>query len=253
MTDDKRDLPPRREAPLAAAARRMAEEQGRRAAANAARPASPVEPERPQPADSQPAPAATWAAAGWPPPAPETRQPQPSAYDRYPPPPAAAVAQGGSAYAAPGEPSYSAWWKRVVAALIDGVVVFIPAGILFAVMGAGTVQTDPATGQATFHPSGAYFVAWLIALVGSLVYYTVLEGGPGGATVGKLAMGIQVRSESGMAPIGYGKALGRRLMASVFWWLLLIPGLLDVLSPLWDARRQTWHDKVVGSVVVDKA
>ena len=39
----------------------------------------------------------------------------------------------------------------------------------------------------------------------------------------------------------------------VLWWLLLIPGLLDVLSPLWDGRRQTWHDKAVNSVVVDKA
>ena len=56
-----------------------------------------------------------------------------------------------------------------------------------------------------------------------------------------------------MGPIGYGKALGRRLLASLFWWLLLIPGLLDVLWPLWDGRRQTWHDKVVGSVVVDSA
>ena len=27
---------------------------------------------------------------------------------------------------------------------------------------------------------------------------------------------------------------------------------LDNLSPLWDARRQAWHDKVVHSVVVDR-
>jgi uncharacterized RDD family membrane protein YckC len=29
-----------------------------------------------------------------------------------------------------------------------------------------------------------------------------------------------------------------------------LPGLIDVLFPLWDPKRQTLHDKAVGSVVV---
>jgi hypothetical protein len=32
--------------------------------------------------------------------------------------------------------------------------------------------------------------------------------------------------------------------------MLIIPGLLDVLQPLWDRKHQTLHDKIVGSVVV---
>jgi uncharacterized RDD family membrane protein YckC len=161
----------------------------------------------------------------------------------YPPPPVSA----GSGL------SYSPWWKRVLAALVDGIVISVPAGILLALFGGGQLQTDPVTGQRTFTVSGAYLAVWALVFVASLVYYVLLEGGPGGQTIGKMAMGIQVRTESGDGPIGYGKAFGRRLVASVLWWLLLLPGLLDVLSPLWDARRQTWHDKAVGSVVVDKA
>jgi hypothetical protein len=30
----------------------------------------------------------------------------------------------------------------------------------------------------------------------------------------------------------------------------VFPGLADVLWPLWDAKRQTLHDKLVGRVVV---
>jgi uncharacterized RDD family membrane protein YckC len=32
--------------------------------------------------------------------------------------------------------------------------------------------------------------------------------------------------------------------------VLIIPGLLDVLWPMWDRKHQTLHDKLVGSVVV---
>jgi uncharacterized RDD family membrane protein YckC len=147
---------------------------------------------------------------------------------------------------------YSAWWKRVLAAVLDWVVLSVPSGILSAIAGASVLKTDPVTGEATIHLTAAYVVALIISLVGSLAYYVLMEGGPGGATVGKMALGIQVRDESTMGPLGYGKALGRRLMGWLFWWLLILPGLLDVLAPLWDDRRQTWHDKVAGSVVVDK-
>jgi uncharacterized RDD family membrane protein YckC len=95
--------------------------------------------------------------------------------------------------------------------------------------------------------------AVIISFVGCLAYYVVMEGGPTAATVGKMAMHITVRDASTWTPIGYGRALGRRLLGMVLWLLLLVPGLLDLLSPLWDGRRQTWHDKAVNSVVVDKA
>ena len=87
-----------------------------------------------------------------------------------------------------------------------------------------------------------------------MAYFVAMEGGPtAAAAVGKMAMHITVRDESTWAPIGYGRALGRRLLGMVLWWLLIVPGLLDVLWPLWDGRRQTWHDKAVHSVVVYKA
>ncbi|HEX3621076.1 MAG TPA: RDD family protein [Acidimicrobiales bacterium] len=178
-----------------------------------------------------------------PPPAPPSAQ--------YPPPawPAAAV----PAHQGLTDPAYSAWWKRVCAALIDTVVVGIPGGIIFAVLGGSLVRTDPNTGLATFHLTGTYALACLLSLVLSLAYYVLLEGGPAAATVGKMAMNITLRDESTLTAIGYGRALGRRLLAAVLWWLFFIPGLLDVLWPLWDDRHQTLHDKATNSVVVDKA
>jgi uncharacterized RDD family membrane protein YckC len=53
-----------------------------------------------------------------------------------------------------------------------------------------------------------------------------------------------------MGPLGYGKAAVRWAVASVLWLLFYIPGIIDVLMPLWDAKKQTIHDKAAGTVVV---
>ena len=53
------------------------------------------------------------------------------------------------------------------------------------------------------------------------------------------------------APSGSGGAWPLAITV-VFYIVLLIPYIIDNLSPLWDTRRQAWHDKVVHSVVVDR-
>jgi uncharacterized RDD family membrane protein YckC len=48
-------------------------------------------------------------------------------------------------------------------------------------------------------------------------------------------------------PIGYGRAFIRWL-GSI---LSVIPLFLGYFWMLWDREKQTWHDKMAGSVVVD--
>ena len=85
------------------------------------------------------------------------------------------------------------------------------------------------------------------ALVISLGYYTYFHGKTG-QTPGDAVMSIRVvdfRDGTG-EPIGYGRALGRALMSIVSALVFL----LGYLWMLWDSEKQTWHDKVAGSVVV---
>jgi uncharacterized RDD family membrane protein YckC len=234
-TDQPAGRPPRREPPLAAAARQLAAEK-------AAQKAAGVPDAAPRPAPTQ----------TFRPPAPPPPPPTPSPAHAYYPPPAAPAFEGTPSQVLM-DPVYSPWWKRVCAALIDFVTLSIPNGVITTILGGNAFQVDPDTGLNTFHFTAGYLAAIVISLIGSLVYYVVMEGGPTAATVGKMAMHITVRDASTWTPIGYGRALGRRLLGMVLWYLLIIPGLLDVLSPLWDGRRQTWHDKAVNSVVVDKA
>jgi uncharacterized RDD family membrane protein YckC len=116
--------------------------------------------------------------------------------------------------------------RRLVAALVDGIVYAVVYFILFAFLSEGA--------------------AYGLALLFSLVYLTYLEGSPSGQTVGKKLLGIRVIDFATGGPIGYGRAFLRwlgRILSS-------IPLYLGYLWMLWDKEKQTWHDKIANCVVV---
>jgi uncharacterized RDD family membrane protein YckC len=74
-----------------------------------------------------------------------------------------------------------------------------------------------------------------------------------GQTLGKWLLRLRVvRAADGSVP-GWGPSLLRWLIQFVAWIPFLLLGAIPMyLSPLWDksGRRQGWHDKVAGTVVV---
>jgi uncharacterized RDD family membrane protein YckC len=135
-------------------------------------------------------------------------------------------------YAAPpaGGPSgaRASFGRRLGAALLDGLVLGLPLGVLAAAL-----------------PDEAELVNALSFFVG-VVYYVLLEGGRSGATLGKQALGIRVADLQDGGPIGYGRAVVRyvgRILST-------IPLLLGYFWMLWDREKQTWHDKLARCVVV---
>lgn len=122
----------------------------------------------------------------------------------------------------------SGFGERFVAAFIDGLIYFVVFGILFVIL------------------KGAAFP---LATLGSLAYYTYFEGSPSGQTPGKRVMNIRVIDFQTGGPLGYGKAalrfVCRIISGSVCY--------LGYLWMLWDKEKQTWHDKLAGTVVVPTA
>lgn len=116
--------------------------------------------------------------------------------------------------------------QRLVAVIIDGILVGIVGIIL----------------QFALHNS----IGSVVSLVIGIAYYGWLEGSPSGQTIGKRVMGIRVYDLRQGGPIGHGRAIGRYFAR----WLSAIPCLLGYFWMLWDKENQTWHDKLVGSVVV---
>lgn len=148
-----------------------------------------------------------------------------------PPPP-----QPGGYTQPPSGPSgpRAGFGARLAALLLDTIIILIGVGIvvgIFYAVGGGS----------------AAVVAYLVALVGSIVYYVYFEGGPTGQTPGKKMLGIRVIDFNTGGPIGYPRALGRNLFRSfISAWVCY----LGFLWMLWDREKQTWHDKVCSCVVV---
>ena len=111
---------------------------------------------------------------------------------------------------------------RFVAALIDGVLL----GVAQAVLNAAGVQ--------------------FVGLVASLAYFTYLEGGETGQTLGKRVMSIRVVDAQTGGAIGYSRGAIRWVSR----FLSALPLGLGYLWMLWDPNKQTWHDKLAVCVVV---
>jgi uncharacterized RDD family membrane protein YckC len=116
--------------------------------------------------------------------------------------------------------------RRLVAAIVDGILYAVVYGILYAFLSEGA--------------------AYGLTLLAALVYLTYFEGSASGQTVGKKLLNIRVIDFATGGPIGYGRAFLRwlgRILSS-------IPLYLGYLWMLWDKEKQTWHDKIANCVVV---
>jgi uncharacterized RDD family membrane protein YckC len=137
-------------------------------------------------------------------------------------------------YSSPGQSTGRAsgpragFWRRFAAAFIDGILLGVIGVILLAALKS---------------------VGYAIDIVIGLAYYTYLEGGPRGQTLGKRALGIRVVDFDSGGPIGYGRAfvryIGRIVSALVIY--------IGYLWMLWDREKQTWHDKFANDVVVPES
>lgn len=142
-------------------------------------------------------------------------------------------------------PELAEWWRRAAAVLVDGVVVGVPLGLLLVSLGLIDFDADADT---IFPTAGT--AATLIQLVVVVGYSAILEGSARGQSLGKMALRIRVADATTGDPVGPSRAALRRLVYMLLFSLFAIPGIVNALSPLWDKRRQAWHDKAVGSVVV---
>jgi uncharacterized RDD family membrane protein YckC len=122
------------------------------------------------------------------------------------------------------------FWRRFVAALLDGILLGVVGFIIGAILG--------------FEGNAVNGVTTLLGVA----YYTYLEGSSG-QTLGKKALGIRVIDLGGGGSIGYGRAFIRYIGRYVSGIALL----LGYFWMIWDKEKQTWHDKFANSVVVPES
>ena len=146
---------------------------------------------------------------------------------------------GGYGYAPPGR--LADWPIRVGASLVDTLIMVIPsiAGVLAALIIDGD-QEELGLG------GGIAMIGGFLVAFGIWVWNRIIQQGRTGQSFGKKVTGLRIVDTHSGQLIGMGKNLGREVCAQIFNQLCI----LNLLWPLWDAKQQTWHDKVADDVVI---
>ncbi len=136
-----------------------------------------------------------------------------------------------------GEFQYAGFWPRMGAALIDTVIVSaIIFPILFAVYG-----KEYFLGGALVSGYFDTLLNYIFPTIAVLLFWNYKS-----ATPGKIALKmIIVDARTGKAP-SKGQLIGRYCA----YYLSLLPLGLGFLWIAWDKRKQGWHDKLAGTVVI---
>jgi uncharacterized RDD family membrane protein YckC len=162
------------------------------------------------------------------------------------PPPLPPPAPG---YGVAATPRYRGFWIRFVGRLIDAIIV---SGVAFAVVkgtSAITVTCPAGTIDLTATcPGGVTSISpilWVVIAL-AVLYYPVLWGL--GGSLGHRALGMRVVDAS------TGKFIGipRGIVRAIGYIIASIPIWLGLFWVGWDPRKQGWHDKIAGTVVVGK-
>jgi uncharacterized RDD family membrane protein YckC len=137
---------------------------------------------------------------------------------------------------------YAHWGLRVGAALLDGLLL-LP--FYFVVLAALMISADPDTGEPT-GPGIVVMVLTYVGVFGFMIWNQIVRQGRTGSSLGKQWVGIRVVHEASGLPLGGWLTFGRQLLHI----LDQLACYVGYLWPLWDAKRQTFADKIVKSVVI---
>lgn len=150
---------------------------------------------------------------------------------------------------------YGGFWIRVVAAIIDAIILsiagwIVQAPLMLAMGGPAILQTpnfgpgDRPSPEMIASIMGMVGLSSIINLVLTGVYH-VLFVALKGATPGKMAVGLKV-VRADRQPLGMGLALGRWVAS----WISCITLFIGFIIAAFDAQKRTLHDHICGTRVV---
>lgn len=138
------------------------------------------------------------------------------------------------------QPQYVGFWTRFVAALFDGIILWIFSIIMRFVFGFfyGLVAGNGQDFES---------IAFILQVVIAWLYYASLESSEQQATIGKQALGIIVTDLEGNK-ISFARATGRYFAKWISTFILFIGYILAAFTQ----KKQALHDIIAATLVVNK-
>jgi uncharacterized RDD family membrane protein YckC len=138
--------------------------------------------------------------------------------------------------AGPDHVAYGGFWIRVLAYLIDGILLTIVYGIVARLLGIDIFESD----WRHYDPLGN-----LLSLVIGWLYFALLESSERGATVGKMVMGLRVVTSDGQR-LSFMNATGR-YFAKILSAIILCIGFIMIA---FTDKKRGLHDIIAGTLVI---
>lgn len=135
------------------------------------------------------------------------------------------------------ELEYVGFWLRVWASIIDSVLVLaVTLPVLMAVYGRVYFES-----RGWLHGPADFLISYLLPAIAIVAFWHFRQ-----ATPGKMAIGARVvDARTGAAP-SVAQCIGRYLG----YYVSIIPFFLGMIWVGFDPKKQGWHDKLAGTVVV---
>ena len=138
------------------------------------------------------------------------------------------------------QPEYVGFWARVGAAIIDTILFLIICAPLVTMIYGRDYWLDPA--RVGFIAGPADFVInWLFPAVAVILFWIYRQ-----ATPGKMAIGARIVDAKTLGKPSTGQLIGRYLG----YYVSIIPLMLGIIWVGIDGRKQGFHDKLAGTLVI---
>ena len=134
---------------------------------------------------------------------------------------------------------YGGFWRRWLAFVIDGALTLMLLLPVLHLLGIGS--RDILDHDVSFARRVIFNVPFLIASTLFLFYQA--------ATPGKMLLDLKVVDAKSLGRLSFGQALGRQLA----YIISILPFSLGFVWIAFDPRKQGWHDKLAGTLVVRKS
>lgn len=136
---------------------------------------------------------------------------------------------------------YAGFWVRIGAAIIDSILMMlITVPLIVSIYGwsyFGEENTSIIAGPADF------LITWVLPAIAVIAFWITKQ-----ATPGKMAVSAKIVDATTGRPASTAQLVGRYFA----YFVSMIPLFLGVIWVAFDKRKQGWHDKLAGTVVIKK-
>jgi len=134
---------------------------------------------------------------------------------------------------------YIGFWLRVAASIIDSIIVMaVTWPFLLTIYGKELFDKT-----SFIHGPAEFLLSYVLPAIAVILFWIYKS-----ATPGKMAVGAEIVDAKTLGKPSKGQMIGRYFG----YYVSILPLMLGIIWVAFDPRKQGWHDKLAGTVVIQK-